>query len=511
MKMRSRCNILMLILLGAFIIRLIGLSQRDLYCDEAVVMLYSEMSWRRLLQILPHENYGPLWFITQKLWNYADGYVWARLLSVALGTALVAMAFEVGMGIGGFWLALIAGLITATNCYLVSFSQKVWSYMPCTTFVTLALLAAWRFLQCHSVRESNQHWDLEQSKRKRNSGVGKAHWLIATYCIASLLALYTHYIALPPLFAIAITCMFYLRRERRLLAQWCAANLLIALMALPWARFMLQRASSVAQGFHMSKASLLGILDVLHDFSVFAPSVHHAAIHARMVTVAAVLLFSYLLLRGIWVSATAQVKAFVTLIFFIGIATWIAIASFLPVWHPRALLPLAPAYCIFISQVIASHRQKATIVLLCFTLALNMASLWFYFTDEAYAEAQWKAAADYLMKHRKDEPVVHSSVLSFAPITYHMGSTAGHKVFGLTRENTTAATNFILLIDPRASLGGVEELHKLGDEFWLVETTDWRPWIEWRGDKAVATLHAHANVELVLKLRGVNIYRCKFK
>lgn len=501
----------MLISLGALVIRLIGLSQRDLYCDEAVVMLYSEMNWKRLLQILPHENYGPLWFIAQKLWNHVDGYVWARLLSVALGTALVAMAFEVGMSIGGFRLALIAGLITATNCYLVSFSQKVWSYIPCATFVTLALLAACCFLQCHSAGGSNGHRDLEQSRCKHNGVFNEARWLIATYCIASLFAFYTHYIALPPLFAIAIICMFYLRRKRRPLMQWCAANLLIASMMLPWMRFMLQRASSIAQSFHMSKASLLGILDMLHDFSIFAPSVHHAAIHARMVTIAAVLLFSYLLLRGIWISATGRARAFVTLVFLVGVATWVLVATFLPVWHPRALLPLAPAYCIFISQAIASHRRRATIVLLCLTLALNMASLWFHFTDEAYAEAQWRAAADYLMKHRRNEPVVHSSVLSFAPVTYHMGSTVGHRVFGLTKRNATAATNFVLLIDPRASLSGVDELRNLGDEFWLVETTDWRPWIEWRGDETVAMLRAYATVELVLKLRGVNIHRCRLK
>lgn len=507
--MLNRYNSMLLILVGALIVRLIGLSQRDLYCDEAVVMLYSKMSWERLLQILPHENYGPLWFIIQKLWNCADGYVWARLLSVAIGVALVAMTFEIGMGIGGPRLALIAGLITATNCYLVSFSQKVWSYMPCTAFVTLALLAAWRLIQLYGAGKGSEQNDAGASECNRKFGL--AHWLIPTYCIASLLALYTHYIALPPLFAIAITCALYLRHTRRLLVQWLVANLLIVLMVLPWAKFMLQRASSIAHGFHMSKVSLIGILDMLHDFSLFAPSVHHAVIHARTVVVAGALLFSYLLFRGAWVNVTRQMEGFVWWVFIIGIATWAVIASFLPIWHPRTLLPLAPSYCLIISQAMASQRRGITIALLSLTVMLNIASLWFYFTDDAYAEAQWKAAAGYLIEHRRNEPVVHSSVLSFAPIAYHMGSTIGHKVFGLTEKNATAATNFVLLIEPDASLAGAEELGELAGKFWLVETTDWRPWIEWRGDEAIARLHKCAIIELMLKLRGVSIYRCEFK
>ncbi|MCS7254075.1 MAG: hypothetical protein RMK18_09580 [Armatimonadota bacterium] len=501
-----RLSFLLLVLACALLVRLIGISERDLYCDEAVVMLYSKMSWERLLQILPHENYGPLWFVTQKLWNYVDGYVWARLLSVALGVALVATSFDMGMRIGGLQLAFIAGLITATNCYLVSFSQKVWSYMPCTTFVMFALLAAVRLLQSRAISKPYMSGsELNSSARDFN----EASWLILTYCIAALLALYTHYIALPVLIVIAIVCAVHLRHAKGLLARWCIAHLIIASMMLPWAKFTLQRVSSVAHGFHMSKASLLGILDMLHDFTTFAPSVHHAAIHARIVVILAAILFSYLLVRGFWTSVMEKKLEPLSVIFLLGVTLWIMIALFLPVWHPRTLLPLAPLYCLIISKALASHRRKITIVLSSSVLALNLASLWFYFADEAYAEAQWKEAAGYLMKHRKSEPVVHSSVLSFAPITYHMGSTSGHMVLGLTEETATAATNFVLLIEPKARLEDFEELRKAADEFWLVETTDWRPWIKWRSDRAVVELRSRAAVELALYLRGVSVYRCK--
>lgn len=505
---------LLLILTCALFARLIGIVGRDLYCDEAVVMLYSKMSWERLLQILPHENYGPLWFIIQKLWNNADGYVWARLLAVAFGVALVAIGFGAGMNIGGINLAITSGFIMATNCYLVSFSQKVWSYIPCTTFIMLALFSAMRLSSIHKSDKCNSRLGYSASNdgtpQKRKATIHIA-LMFLTYCIAALLAFYTHYISLPPLLAISIICAIYLRRSNPMLLIWCAAQLAIAIAMLPWIRFMLIRASSVAHGFHMGYVSLFGVLDVLHDFSAFAPSARHSAIHARIVTIAGALLFSYLLLRALWGVIKGQTDAFTTSFFCLSTAIWMAVALFLPVWHPRTLLPLAPAYCIMLSQAIVSHRRKLTIAFFSLTLSLNIVSLLFYFSDKAYAEAEWRRAATYLKERRHQEPVVHTSELSFAPIAYHLGSTDGHMVLGLTRQAATAATNFVFLIEPNASLSSIEELLQQTNKFWLVETTDWRPWVSWEESAVVKEVRKRANVKSMLKLRGVNIYLCEFK
>lgn len=479
------------VLLLALFIRMLGIARRDLYCDEAVVLLYSKLSWGRLLKILPHENYGPLWFVAQKLWNEADGYVWARVLSVVAGTAVAWIAFEMGMLCGGIWLALTCGLITATNCYLVYFSQKVWSYIPCTAFLAMAMLLAMCIL----------------SESKCNCYSKKQHHLVMLYCTFALLSFYTHFISIPPLLAIAFIGAFRLRKDRHLMKAWCIAQVAIFAMMLPWAKFLLGRTVSVAKGFHMSHASLLGLLDMLHDFSMFAPSVHHSVVHARIITTLAFITFAYLLIYGLPTCFRSQCEQFPALVFVSSILLWLLISALVPVWHPRTLLPVLPAYCFIVSCAITKHKKPVAIALLCFVLCLNASSLAFYFHDEAYAEAQWKEASSFLKKHRKhSELILHTSVLSFPPISYHLGSTVGHRVIGLSDRTATAATAFALLIEPDVSLESVDELKR--GRFWLVETTDWRPWVKLKEDEVAKKLRLRKDLKLklVLKLRGVSIY-----
>ncbi|MFA4015788.1 MAG: hypothetical protein RUDDFDWM_000881 [Candidatus Fervidibacterota bacterium] len=481
------------VLLIALFIRTLGIVGRDLYCDEAVVLLYSKLPWERLLKILPHENYGPLWFVVQKLWNEVDGYVWARVLSVVAGTVVVWIAFEIGMLCGGIWLALVCGLITATNCYLVYFSQKVWSYIPCTAFLAIAMLLAMHILKASEC----------------NCCSKKQYHLVALYCVFALLSFYTHFISIPPLLAIALIGAFHLRRNRYSAKAWCMAQIVTFAMMLPWAKFLLSRTMSVAKGFHMSHAGLLCLLDMFHDFSMFAPSVHHSVIHARIITILAFLTFAYLFVYGLLICFRSQCESFPAFVFVLSVLLWLLVSVLVPVWHPRTLLPVLPAYCFIVSCAIAKHKKALAIALLCFVLCLNASSLAFYFFDEAYAEAQWKEVASYLKRHRKhSELILHSSVLSFPPISYHLGSTAGHKVVGLSERTATAATAFALLIEPNASFESIDELER--GKFWLVETTDWRPWVKWKEDEVTKKLRLRKDLKLklVLKMRGVSIYEC---
>ncbi|HID08439.1 MAG TPA: hypothetical protein EYP10_14980, partial [Armatimonadetes bacterium] len=402
---KERCSYwLLCLVIIALGIRIIGIRARDLYCDEAAMMLYAKMPWRGLVEILPRENYGPLYFIVQKSWNgLMEGYVWARLLSVTCGIVLVIALFGIGYHMQNRKLGWLAGLIAATNCFLVAFSQKIWSYIPCATFVTLT---AWLAMQL--IVNANLFEDAHPPSYNLKLIVLTAGcWLTAT------VAFYMHYIALPVLIGIALAVAWELWRVKAILRIWLLTQLAFLCSIAPWLKVLSMRAIAIAHGFHMKHTSISGVLDMFHDFSLFAPSIHHAILSARIVTAIGILAFGYLLIRGTLIAWHNLRYRFALSVFALGLLLWCIIAIFMPVWHPRALLPLAPFYLLIIAIGIMAHSHWRLYTWATLLIALQIASLSFYFGNDAYAEAQWRLAARYLQGHRSsNEPILHTSVLS---------------------------------------------------------------------------------------------------
>ena len=197
-------------------LRLARLSFQPLWWDEGWSVYFATSDFRTILELTAVDIHPPLYYLLLHYWTQFLGtsVVSIRLLSVVAGVATIPAIYLAGRRLAGASVGLLAALLLAVSPFHVYYSQEVRMY----GLVTLLCLAATYF----AMRWSTQEWTA-------------SHWL--GYVLAATAALYTQYYAGFVLVALnLVVVIHWLRSQRpwRPLRSWLGAQLIVALLYLPW-------------------------------------------------------------------------------------------------------------------------------------------------------------------------------------------------------------------------------------------------------------------------------------
>jgi len=225
------------LLVLSFALRLGRLAHKNIWWDEASSAWQAPMSLAEITLYQARDQHPPLYYWLLHGWYAMAGpsLLALRLFSALWGTLGVAVAYALGVSLlGERRVAWMGAFLLAISRFHIEWSQEIKMYAMTSTLSMLSLLLA-----AHLARRV----DLAPARVRLR--------LWGAYLLVTVMAVYTHYIAILILAAQNVALVLWLGlRWRRgqpwkgQLAAWVGSQALIAGMALPW--FLLHAGHSVS-------------------------------------------------------------------------------------------------------------------------------------------------------------------------------------------------------------------------------------------------------------------------
>jgi mannosyltransferase len=397
----------------AFAQRIYRLDHQSIWYDEAVSVYFANQSLKDLVVGVSTDNHPPLHFFALHFWLKLAGQseFAVRFLSLISGVLAVPMLFQLGQELFNQRIGSLAAFLLSISPFHVWFSQEARMY---TLAALLSLASVYIFVLI------------------LRKGAGSARrYIWVSYVPISTLGLYTHfYVGFIILFQnIAFVAWWILRRvkhpestnsEFMSLRTWLLAQVCIAFLFLPWARFLATRVAVDATYWEGALGLLTAAKDTLIAFSVGHTLGGEVATLAALAfaVLAAVSVLASLWERNNGLQESTDVKAasalgLVLLYLLVPIGALFAISYHRPKFAPRYLLPVLPAFhllaAIGLGKLISGLRLQirksrllsamALIGLLCPLGLVSIASASslanYYFEDE-YARPDFRSVAGYI-------------------------------------------------------------------------------------------------------------------
>ncbi len=405
MKISRAALILCAILLLAFALRTFRLDFFSLRGDEAFTVLFVQkplaQMWRETLTVEPNP---PLLYFALRGWIAlaGDGEFATRYFAAFFGVLGVALLYRLAReifsrrvcGANAAPIALTAAFLFAVNPYQIWHSQDVRNY---TLWPALSLLALIFFWQWYRGGEFSRTSDAIPTRDSRRT------WALLFFVLAELAALYTHYYEAFILLALNLFVLATRWRDRQKIAQWLAAQIVLALLYLPYPLILSNRVSSYGEGSGRQGVALWEIARETFSAFVLGETLDAAWRAWLWLPFALVALTGLLLLwrrdwrRGLFFALYAGVP---TLAVF-------ALNAARPLYLERYLNGIAPAYYLLLAYGVvvgattfaarvklpAARRGGVALALGACALAAFF-GLQNYWTQPAYAKApDWRGLA----------------------------------------------------------------------------------------------------------------------
>jgi uncharacterized membrane protein len=233
----SRLLLVALLIIIAFgaALRIYKLDGDSLWLDEAYSIKFSQEAPAGIIEETAKDVHPPLYYFALHYWMLAfgDSETMVRLLSALFGILALPVIYKLASRMFDKSTGLLAAGLLALSRFHLEFSQEARMYSLLCLF---SLLSIYYFLKL-----------LE----------GKSRYALAGYIITSALMMYTHVYSF---FIIAaenlylLTLLFASRDIfKRLWKRWIIAQVILAVLFLPWLSVQLQQFSRVQQGFWIPK------------------------------------------------------------------------------------------------------------------------------------------------------------------------------------------------------------------------------------------------------------------
>ncbi len=435
---------ILLILLSAFILRLIILSQ-SLWLDEAVQAITARASFSYIFQEITGDFHPPLYHFLMHFWVRIFGsteYA-LRMPSVLFGVGTVYFVYLIAKQIGNnFKFAELSALLLATAPFHIYYSQEARMYSM-VTFLTAASM--FFFLKINGSADAK---------------IKKLDFLV--YFLFTLLALYTDYYA----FLILLTQSIFLLTKKQYKFLLLNTFFLI-LFYLPWLPML----------FTQIKTGMLAT-QVLPEWGRLVNLSFLKAIPLTFIkfTIGRITIFNkiiYALVSGILLLGIGSIitrgclkgkKLLIILWFFVPLGvSWLA-SLFVPNYQPFRLLLILPAFYLLLAVGIGSIvSKKLKWLAVLFILGVNLASLSVYYTNPFFQREDWRGLTSFLKK--EEGTVILPSDTSDWPIKYYDPKNEIKLVYGGTEINKAEKKVLFIrylvpLFDPKENI--LAELSVLG-------------------------------------------------
>ncbi|MEE8162502.1 MAG: glycosyltransferase family 39 protein [Anaerolineae bacterium] len=450
------------IIILAFALRIYRLDHQSIWYDEGVSIYFANQSLKDLIAGVSTDNHPPLHFFTLHFWLKLAGQseFSVRFLSLISGVLSVPLLFKLGRELFNQRVGLLAAFLLSISPFHVWFSQEGRMY---TLAALLGLVSVYTFVLLFRKGASKAP---RSTRLLRLSSVQGYLWL--SYVVIGTLGLYTHYyVAFVILFEnTAFLAQWVLRRTRgsknhglARLRTWLLAQLCIALLFLPWARFVATRYAADATYWEGALGLVTAAKDTLTTFSVGHTMGGKAA---DFVALGFAALAAAGVLASLWetktrtepvevkgearlrrgfdgeprperdegLSRTAQSSrpsalgiVFLLLYLAVPVGILFAISYHRPKFAPRYLLPALPAFYLLMAvglgKLAASCQPQARgsrllgtaalIGLLCSLSFIGVASansLANYYFDDEYARPDFRSVAEYISSHAEAKDTI---------------------------------------------------------------------------------------------------------
>ncbi|MBI5879845.1 MAG: glycosyltransferase family 39 protein [Chloroflexi bacterium] len=348
-RLLSRRNLLTVVALAAYVVRLARIDAMSLWYDEAFSAWLSAQSLGAITERTAADIHPPLYYYILHYWTLAVGQseFSLRYLSLASGVLCVPLFYHLGRRLLGEPAGWIAAVLAALSPMYVWYSQEARMYMPTVLFVLLSAFFFWRWL-------------------------ARPTWLTwIAWTLANLVAVYLHFYAF---FIVAFQVIYFFYWWVRQETHWgmlfvgLTSSALVCLSFAPWAQFALAR-------FAQDESYFEGVLSMgeVARKTLILFSTGQTMLEADALLPA--LVFGLLAIAGWFAAARLQrdpVAPYVDNPFRLPLTTGAAARVYLLLWlvmpvllmwfisygrpkfHPRYLMIASPAFLLFVAATLAA-------------------------------------------------------------------------------------------------------------------------------------------------------------
>lgn len=390
----------------AFALRVVTLDQESLWFDTAhsgVVALNPNVA--EVVRGAASDFQSPLYFVLLHYWlQVSHSDFWLRLLTVAVGTALVSLTYLVGRRLFSTHVGMVAALFSALTTYQVYYARYPRGYILLALF---GLLAAYWL-----------HRALED---------GRARWWVL-HGLAVLLAVYTHpyaFFLLPGLWGYGLwRC---LRQPAMRPALLMTVGLSLAAY-LPWLGVSWGQWGQVQAGAdNWIEPASRDALKTLYDWLWFRTRWEYG-LAGDVLLRGGRYLFSLLMLWALWRGRRSEQLWYVVLLALTPVVVAFAFSVLVqPLWDPRYLVLISPFFALWLGYSLAGLLQHASrgvrymgvgaLALLVIMAIPPLMSL--YKNDAFFSPALRESVAWVRDQHQVGDLIVHVNYQSYLPALWY--------------------------------------------------------------------------------------------
>ncbi len=233
------------ILLLAGILRFAELGREPLWLDEAFSWRWAHLPLSELWGAAARqETNPPLWFTVQRaaILLLGDHEAALRAPSALFGIAAVPLVWMIARTIAGPQAAALAALLLAVAPLEIAYAQEARGYTLLVVSALLVVLGTLVFVKTRLIRvDGNNSFHIEAVARRTSN------LALAMYLIGGVIALYTHntgaFIIMLANLGVLLCWVVGRPLDLRPLLPWVLANLLLAIVFLPWLPVLLEQAA----------------------------------------------------------------------------------------------------------------------------------------------------------------------------------------------------------------------------------------------------------------------------
>jgi uncharacterized membrane protein len=397
---------LLLIILLATLLRLVAISTRPIWYDEAFAVLFAEKGLQAMLHGTLTRVGGtaadvhPLaYYLLLKGWMdvFGQSLTVVRLLSVLFGVGTVLIIYIFSRSLVGDRMALTAALLVALSPFQIHYAQEIRMYALLVFLLAAATMALW-----FGMHNGRWYW-----------------WAMLSITIA--LAQYVHNLAIFYTFPLALTPVFY--RNWRSVRNVILSGILAIVLYIPWLVQLPSQFEKVQQSYWTTNPNITRLATTLLSFTTNLP------LPAAWLPAALFITFFLLVLAG-W----QTLKAYRLKIPHASTGLWLSYLVFAPIlflfvfsqWQPvyieRGLIASGVMFLVWLSWVFTETKKPyliqglvAFLILVGFGMGYYQHVTYMGFPYGPYAEITEHLRSSALPQ----DIILHSNKLTMLPAYYY--------------------------------------------------------------------------------------------
>jgi mannosyltransferase len=401
-----RSKKLYLILLLGLILRLLAVSTRPIWYDEAFAVLFSEKGLPAMIlgtlggDAAAAPDVHPLLYYTL-LWGwmrlFGESLVSVRALSILIGLGTLLMAYLLSKELFDEKTALFAALFVALSPFHIHYSQEIRMYSLLAFELVTAAYALWKGMHSRDWR-----W-----------------WVLFSLMAAS--AQYTNNLAFFFLVPLAATPL--LKKDWPSLRSTVLAGLGAVLLYSPWLVHLPNQFSKLQGGYWISRPGIDKVFTALLSYvtnlplseKIFPVALFIALFLFALAVMQTLRLYSrgeQTAKRGLWLAYLA---------FTMPALLWL-VSQWQPLFIERALLPSGVMFSIWLAWAITGTglHKAMRYVLFGLLLVASVVGQYQHLTYHGFPYGPYQELGEYLEgRVSSDAVIVHSNKLTHLPTVYY--------------------------------------------------------------------------------------------